>query len=75
MGIFGNWLRADNGEFQPGIDLINLRNSDIIECSASKEGGVSPKGLLRDVGEDCSRSTQNTVPVGKSSPNSFRHVA
>ena len=63
MGIFGNWLRADNGEFQPGIDLINLRNSDTVECSASarNEGDVSPERLLREAGEDRSRSTQNQL--------------
>ena len=33
LGVFGNWLRAENNEFQPGIDLEGLRTSDMTECS------------------------------------------
>ena len=32
-GIYGNWLRADNNEFQLGIDLEGLYTSDMAKCS------------------------------------------
>ena len=37
LGIFGNWLRAENNKFQPGIDLEGLRTSDMVECSKHTE--------------------------------------
>uniref|UniRef100_A0A2N9IMG3 CCHC-type domain-containing protein n=1 Tax=Fagus sylvatica TaxID=28930 RepID=A0A2N9IMG3_FAGSY len=32
-GIFGNWLRAENNDFQPSIDLEGLNSSDMAKCS------------------------------------------
>ena len=36
LGVFGNWLRAENDEYQPGIDLEALSKVDIAECSKKK---------------------------------------
>ena len=35
FGVYGNWLRAETSEFQPGIDLEGLKFSDIAECDPS----------------------------------------
>uniref|UniRef100_A0A2N9HDP5 Ribonucleotide reductase large subunit domain-containing protein n=1 Tax=Fagus sylvatica TaxID=28930 RepID=A0A2N9HDP5_FAGSY len=35
LGIHGNWLRSEASEFQPGIDLEELKNSDLAECGSS----------------------------------------
>ena len=32
-GIFGNWLRVENNDFQPSIDLEGLNSSDMAKCS------------------------------------------
>jgi hypothetical protein len=36
LGVSGNWLRAENNEYQPGIDLEALSKVDIAECSKKK---------------------------------------
>jgi hypothetical protein len=41
LGIHGNWLRSEASEFQPGIDLEELKNSDLAECGSSGEYGSS----------------------------------
>jgi len=33
FGFFGRWLRADNEEFHPGINLETLLNPDMVECT------------------------------------------
>jgi hypothetical protein len=51
-GIYGKWLKAENPEFQPGIDLKSLKNSDVAECgtiggkmAARGEAGELSQGL------------------------------
>nr|POE50547.1 hypothetical protein CFP56_00011 [Quercus suber] len=34
-GMYGKWLRADNNEFQPGLNIEELLHSDHTECSPS----------------------------------------
>jgi hypothetical protein len=34
---FGNWLQAENSEFQPSIDLADLRASNMVKCSKNLE--------------------------------------
>lgn len=42
LNFFGKWLRADNDEFQPGINLDTLTNPNMAECS--KGNRVQMKG-------------------------------
>jgi hypothetical protein len=39
LGIHGSWLRSEVSEFQPGIDLDELENSDRSECIRLDEAG------------------------------------
>ena len=41
LEIHSNWLRSEANEFQPGIDLEELKNSDLAECGSSGEFGSS----------------------------------
>ena len=36
LGIHGNWLRVENSEFQPVIDLVGLKKSNETKCSREK---------------------------------------
>ncbi len=37
QGVFGNWLCAENCEFQPEIDLVSLRDLNLAESSLAME--------------------------------------
>ena len=41
FGFFGRWLRADNDEFQPGINLETILNPDMVECNKGNRLQIS----------------------------------
>ena len=49
MAFFGRWLRADNDEFQSGINLESLLNSDVsgsggYRHEVARDGASVPSG-------------------------------
>uniref|UniRef100_A0A2N9J510 Reverse transcriptase zinc-binding domain-containing protein n=1 Tax=Fagus sylvatica TaxID=28930 RepID=A0A2N9J510_FAGSY len=52
-GIYGKWLKAENPEFQPGIDLKSLKNSDVAECGTigGKMAARGEAGVIRGFSE------------------------
>ena len=68
--IYGSWLRAENSEFQPGIDLEELQCSDLAECNSgivkgalsnTEEAEASGEGRKLDQSAQTSQNQAVTI--------------
>ena len=60
FGIHGNWLRAESKEFQPGIDLESLANSDMVELGGA--GAIEASGSGQSSEATASQGTEKSSP-------------